>query len=183
MEWLNALLERVTDLFRWWAVIAPWERGLRIRAGKHVTVFGAGMHFRIPIVDRFYIQSVRLRTVDTQPQTVTTRDGHALTFSGVIQYTVTDLLTLYQTLYQPDDTIVDIASALASQYVSERERDAVSPVGLGAFVSANMHLDDYGLSSSEFRIVDFAFVRTYRLLSAQRFRQMSGVMTMHEYDA
>lgn len=184
MEWLNTLIERLSDLFRWWVVIAPWERGLRIRCGKHVRAFDAGIHLRIPIIDRFYIQSVRLRTVDTQTQTVTTKDGHALTFSGVIQYGIRDLRQLYDTLHQPDDTIIDIASALASQYVSERERGDVSPARLAEYVNARVDLTAHGLVGGEFRVVDFAFVRTYRLLNGGRYRTSpSGTMAMDTYDA
>ena len=183
MEWLNTLIERISDLFKWWVVVAPWERAIRVRCGNRVVEFGAGIHIRVPIIDRFYVQSVRLRTIDTQAQTVTTCDGHALTFSGVIQYSITDLMRLYDTLHQPDDTIIDVASAVASQYVSERTRQEISPEGLGAYVTYRMDLGGYGLDGGAFKVVDFAFVRTYRLLSAQRYRNAASAMAMEEYDA
>jgi regulator of protease activity HflC (stomatin/prohibitin superfamily) len=183
MEWLSTLIDRVTDLFRWWVVVTPWERCLRVRCGKHVTELGAGIHLRVPLIDRVYVQSIRLRTVDTQTQTVTTKDGHALTFSGVIRYAIADIRQLYDTLHHADDTIIDLASGAAADYVSQRLRADVTPEGLVEHVNGHLDLEGFGLGEGHFQIADFAFVRTYRLLQTGRYRTASEPLTTVAYDA
>jgi len=182
MDWLNTLVEKFTDLLRWWAIIAPWERGLRVRCGKHVTEFGAGMHLRFPLLDRFYVQSIRLRTADVSPQTMTTLDSHTLTIAGVISYSINDLRQLYDTLHHPDDTIVDMASAHVAQYVSVRGRADIEPAGLQDYVDERMDLGGYGLNGGSFRVTEFAFVRTYRLMMANRTRNTYDPVSTDLYE-
>ena len=72
METFTALLKQIGQIFRWWVIVAPWEQGLRVRAGKHVLLLKPGLHVRIPYIDQVFIQSSRLRIVHLAMQTVLT---------------------------------------------------------------------------------------------------------------
>ena len=63
MEWLSTIVRSLWRPFQWWVVVAQWELGLRIRLGKKTKALNPGIHFRIPFLDRIYIQSARLRTI------------------------------------------------------------------------------------------------------------------------
>lgn len=48
------------------------------------------------------------------------------------------------------------------------ETPGVQPEILGKLAAASLHFEDYGLGEVELRVTDFAAVRTYRLISDQR---------------
>lgn len=182
MEWLNSIIERSLDLMKWWVTVVPWERALRVRAGKNVIELGPGIHLRIPMLDRMFTQSVRLRTVDVMAQTVSTLDGHSLTVAGVVQFKVINLAKLYDTLHQPEDTLADMSGAFTAEYVSSRVKSEVTVAGLAEFVKEKLDLNKYGLGRGDYAVTDFAYAKTYRLLQQQRFRNMTSFIETESYD-
>lgn len=156
-------LKQFGQVFRWWVIIAPWEQGLRVRLGCRITVLRAGPHLRVPFVDSVYVQSTRRRVVNLPIQTVTTRDGKTLTFSGTVSYAIADVAKLYATLHHAHDTLQNLALQALAERVS-------SGVGLTAqqLVSINLDLSNYGIVDTELCVTDFAFVKTYRLISDQK---------------
>src|SRR5467141_2687015 len=102
MEWLATLLRAFAQPFQWWIVIAPWEQGLRVRIGKIAAELGPGIHFRIPFFDRIYVQSIRLRTIMRSNQTVSSFDGHPLALSFSIDFSITNLREMFDTLSSPE---------------------------------------------------------------------------------
>ena len=74
---------------------------------------GRRVHFRIPIFDKFYVQSTRLRVLITSRQTLMTRDGKTVTLSGMPGYSIVDVMMLHQTLYHAEDTLLFSDSELA----------------------------------------------------------------------
>lgn len=169
MSFLSTLLSRFGNLLVWWIQIMPWERALRIRLGKHITELKAGIHLRIPVVDRFYVQTDRLRTCDLTSQTISTADGHTLTIAGIIRYRIADLKKLYLTLHHPETTLVDMAAAEVARFVASSNKNEVTPVTLQLAVNEVFDLTEYGLAEGRLNVTDFAYVRTYRLLQDSRY--------------
>lgn len=169
MHTLNQILSKLGQLFNWWVTVAPWEQALRIRLGKHVTLLKAGIHLRIPWIDRVYRQSIRVRTADLEGvQTVTTRDGHAVTASGNIKYQIDDIHKLYDTLHHAEDTVIDLTMAAIAQFVSTHDKDEISPVRVESFAEQEINLGRYGLGNVEVNVTDFAFTPTFRLIQDSR---------------
>ena len=83
MSWLSSVFGFFKS-FQLWVTVAPWEMGLRVRLGKTATVLCPGPHWRIPFLDRMFVQQVRLRSLGIGGQTVTTKDGKPL--SAVISF-------------------------------------------------------------------------------------------------
>ena len=74
MEIVNQIFVFIGKLFEWWFTVMPWEQAIFIRAGKGERVLGKGLYFKIPFIDRVYIQQTRLRIIDLPVQTVSTLD-------------------------------------------------------------------------------------------------------------
>ncbi len=145
-----------------WAMVSPWEQAIRVRFGKYIKSFGAGIHFKIPFFDRYYIQSVRTRISDLGRQTLSTADGKGVTVSGVVEYEILDLEALYQNLQNAEDTIINYAK---SELIS---RIAVTPAQdvskkLEYQIEAPL-LSDSGINVRSVRLTDCAVVRTYRII-------------------
>lgn len=158
------LIQRIFGVFIWWAVIQPWEQGLRVRLGRHPILLQPGFHWRIPYVDAIYRQSVRRRYSGFGPQTVTTLDGHTLTIGGTLGYVVRDLLELYDRLQHPEDAIRAIAMGEIADFVSTHTLADCSPTAICTTCKNDLSLRRFGLLIQQFTLTTYARVRTYRLI-------------------
>ncbi len=59
MESIKGLIEYLLNIVKFWIVIQPWERGIRVRFGKNQKLLNGGVHFRIPFLDTIYVQCVQ----------------------------------------------------------------------------------------------------------------------------
>lgn len=162
---INTLLTVVSKLFCWLITIAPWEQGLRIRAGKHVMVLRAGVHAVIPFVDRVTRVSIRRRISTIRPVTLTTLDGKSITLSGFLGYYVRDIQVLFNTLSNAEDTIEAEVLNYVSQYVASHTFVDCLPNLIEQSVSPQINLNQYGLGDASFTISNFAAVKTLRLIT------------------
>jgi hypothetical protein len=168
METFTALLKQISQIFTWWVSVSPWEQALRVRLGKHVCRLEPGPHLRIPFVDVVFVQSVRLRVASMGMQTVMTKDRKALSVGAAVGYAIENIEQLYQTLHHAQDTITNLAELAIAEAVANRNADELTPKLLSEAATASIGLRDFGLSSVSVRVTDFAFVRTYRLISDTR---------------
>jgi regulator of protease activity HflC (stomatin/prohibitin superfamily) len=71
-------------------VLKEYERGVIFRLGRVIRVKGPGLIILIPIVDKMVKVSLRLITMDVDPQDVITRDNVSLQVNAVIYFRVMD---------------------------------------------------------------------------------------------
>lgn len=166
VENINAFLSRIFDIFKWWIVIAPWEQAIRVRGGRSIKKLDSGIYFRIPGLDRFFVQSIRRRYLTTPTQAVTTLDGKAITISGGIAYSIKDIGVLYDTLQDPVSVIQTETRAIISNYIAANDFGKCNPKDLQEHVNSSIDFRMYGLDSVEFYITDFVAVRTYRIINS-----------------
>lgn len=164
MNSLRQLFDAIRDLLVWWIVVAPWEQAIRVRLGKRVELLSPGIHLRIPFVDRIYLQSVRTRISSLPPQTLTTKDGKALTIAVSLRYAISDLLTLYNTLHHAEGTLANIVLGAVGEFVMDHVLADCQPRDIGSWVCDHINLDRYGLKDAAVTVMTFASVRTYRLI-------------------
>ena len=164
MNALQSLLQGLKDLFTWWFTVAPWEQAIRVRLGKRVKVLYPGAHVRLPILDRLYLQSVRLRTADIPMLTVTTKDGHPVSVAGNLFYRITDVLKLYTTLHHAQEAVVDMAASAITGAIHEMRKEDCTIKAVEEAATSGVDFKEYGINSTAIHLTDFAFVKTYRLI-------------------
>lgn len=167
MEAVRELFRQVGNLFRWWYLVAPWEQSVRVRLGTRVAVLGAGVHVRIPFMDRVFRQSTRRRFLNVCAQTISTSDGKAITVSGALGYEIKDIGKLYNTLHDAQDTLEAECMGAIARFVSSKTISEITPSPIEIHVMETLALERYGLGGIDFFITDFAVVRTYRLIQGQ----------------
>lgn len=165
MNIVREALDFLARLLTWWFVVMPWEAAVRVRFGDRVALVGQGVHFRIPFFDSVYIQNTRLRMMHLQTQTISTRDGKPLTLAGSIGYRIADVMQLYKTLHQAEQTVKQCVAAVITEYVVGNSLGAITPDELVKFVNAHIELEKYGLGDVAFCLTDFCTVRTYRMIN------------------
>lgn len=180
MNALSQLLSGMQNLLQWWIVLAPWEAGIRVRGGKTVTVLGAGIHFRIPFLDRFFVQSTRYRITDLPIQTISTEDGHTITLKSQVGYRITDIHRLYETLHGAEATIGSLAQSEISEFVVTRPLADCNPHQIEAVVTSYLgkKLREFGIGAADVTITDYARVKTYRLITQDIYPSQSPSMQM-----
>ena len=164
MELVNTITAFLVKIFQWWFTVMPWEQAIFIRRGKAVKLLGAGMYLKIPFIDTVYIQTTRMRLIDTPMQTMSTKDGNTVTIKSALGYTINDIQALYNTLFHPEMTLNSMSMGFIGEFVIENLIADISPASLEAYVNSKINAANYGLKDLSIRITTFAVVRTYRLI-------------------
>ena len=178
---MNQLFSWIADIFkeaRFWQVVAPWERAVRVRAGKHTVLWGPGLHFRIPYLDDVRLVNTRLRVASAPCQTLSTLDGKAVTVASLIGFRIVDPLKAMLRMADPESCCSSFVQTEVARYISARTSSAIHLNDLEEATLAG--LERFGNGGFEFefvRVVDYAVVKTFRLLQEQ-WRPHTGGTTL-----
>jgi len=164
MNELIATLRQILLSLRLWVTVTPWEQAIRVRLGRSVKLLNAGVHFKIPLIDLIYLQSVRMRIAQLPRQTLETADGRVISLVCSIGYSIADIALLYKTLNHAEDTISNLAQAAIAAHISKSQCSACTPVAIQEALKNSLPLDQYGLSGVEIYVTECAVARTYRVL-------------------
>lgn len=166
MVWLQTILERFAEAFKWWFVLQPWEQALRVRAGRWITKFEGGVHFRIPYLDYIFRQNCRLRITDIPQQTITNLSDETFTIAGALRYRVEDVTPLYTHLHMAENTLAQTVQSRVADYVASACGEECAPHTIQAVVNEEIRdrFEKYGLAEVKYLLTDYARVRTYRII-------------------
>lgn len=164
MESIKGLIEYLLNIVKFWIVIQPWERGIRVRFGKNQKLLSGGVHFRIPFLDTFYIQCIRLRVISMPIQTLTSKDIKTVTLSGSIGYEISNIETLYNNMVNPELTVSNIAMGAIADYIYSSNIEEITAIDIENMVLSKLETEKYGIKIGYFKLLNFAIVRTYRLI-------------------
>jgi len=164
MNQVKDFIEYLLNAIKIWIIVMPWQAGVRVRGGKKIKKLTAGIYFRIPYLDSIYIQEIRLRVVSLPMQTLTTKDGHAVTMLGALGYSIVDIEKMYKTLYHPELTLANMAMSTVSECVYEANLSDITPSQIEAYAISQLEGGDYGVNIEYFKLTNFAVVKTYRLI-------------------
>ena len=167
MNQIQQFSEYILGAIKIWIIVQPWQTGIRVRAGKKITKLSKGLYFRIPYIDSVYIQENRLRVASMPVQTLTSKDIKTITINGAVGYVINDIEKLYQTLFHPETTIINIASSEISEFVFNNNIQDINPQAIEDYVLEKLNVEDYGLTFSYLKITTFAVVKTFRLIQDQ----------------
>ena len=165
MSFFTELLDGLRAIFTWYFAVSPWERAIRVKWGKHDELLGPGLHLRVPIRDRIYRHSIRLRSTESLGQNLTTADHHILTIAFVIEWSIEDLLKIFTTITQPERTLITRVKALVADYVASNDLADIKPLRLGQEVTTKIPCSSWGLGDVKVSVTEFiSTARTYRLI-------------------
>lgn len=164
MSFFKDIIDFLTRIFQWWVIVMPWEKGIRLRVGKHWTIMHEGIYLKLPIVDRVYIQSTSKRIISGPVQTLTTKDAHTLTVCASIGYCVADVKKLYMSVFHTELTIANLVLSEVAQFISDHDLRECSPKAIEGSISNKVEKADIGIGEISVTIIGYALVKTYRLI-------------------
>lgn len=165
MNIVQQLLDFFKTLLSWWFIVEPWEQAVRTRFGKHVALYGAGTHFKIPFFDAVYKQNTRRRLMPMGSQTLTTSDRKLVSIHSTVGFQIADVLLLQQSLHDADGTVMQHVTSLLSKDIATHTLAECAPADVAARVKKELRLEAYGLSGIELAITSYvADIRTLRII-------------------
>jgi len=185
MTWFTQLFQAFAKPFRWWVIVAPWERGVRVRMGKTATELCPGPHLRIPFLDRIYVQTVRLRTISTSHLTLTARSDVNIILSYSVNFAIKDIVALYDSVQNPEETLRAFVSGTITACVAQQNITSVDELIRTVESVVNERLKDFtswGLSDLSCYITGFVKARVYRLLNND-YPTGAGLLNIEKEDA
>lgn len=162
---LRQLFQALSRVLTWWVIVAPWEKAIRLRFGKKQTELGAGVHLKIPLVHKVFVQNTRLLIVDTPNQTITTADGRVVTISAVVGYKIVDICKMFSSIQNPREVVNSLALGAIAEYITSRGSAECTIPGIEEDLIKRLHAKDWGLEFGLVKITDYAFVKTYRFIT------------------
>lgn len=161
LQWLTNMVQQV----KWWAVVNPWERAIRVRLGKHARLLDCGWHLRIPIIDTVTIFNNRLRISTFPGQTLGTTDGRTITVAGNVGFRIDDPLEAMRSLQQPEYSCAALVQTTVANYVTSRSFAELIKGELEGEAKAELERLASGLAIEYVSLTDFAVInRTFRIL-------------------
>ena len=97
-------------------------------------------------------------------QTLTTKDLNTVTLNGCAGYEISKIETLYNTMYLPEGTISNIIMGELANYIYTHNIKDMTPEGIEKSVMSKLNLSEYGINVIYFKLINFAVVKTYRLI-------------------
>jgi len=164
MELINTIAGFITKILQWWFLVMPWEQAIHVRKGNIVKLRGEGIYLRIPFIDSVYIQTTRMRMMDTPMQTLSAKDGNTITVKSAIGYSICDILKLYNTLFHPEMTLNSMTMGHIADFVKNHNIEEISPFSIEHFVKDKIPVTEYGLKDLSIKVTTFAIVKTFRLI-------------------
>lgn len=162
MTWLDKLL-RMLARFRVYFIVRPWERAIRVRAGRWVREYGPGIYFQLPLLDQSFVQSVRVRVLSLPAQTFGA-GGRTTTVRAAVHWRIVDVRRVYETIAYPVNWIFATALAAIARCGPDAAPSDYEAAALAAFAEGGA-ADRHGLAVDAVRVTDSSSVRTYRLIT------------------
>jgi regulator of protease activity HflC (stomatin/prohibitin superfamily) len=160
----------ILDLFRFWAIIMPYERGIVLRLGKFNRELCPGMHWLIPLgVDHLLHDNVVPRTLRLEPQSLVTSDGHSVSVTGVVTLRIAYIQKAILEVESVSHAIVDCCTAVIAERVTSSKREELHTEPFREQLKKECRKEGwaYGLEIQKAALADICPSRTIRLLSSR----------------
>lgn len=164
MEIINQIIGFIKNLFDFWFVIMPWEQAVFVRAGSRVRILNNGFYFKLPFLDKVFIQSKRMRMIDVPIQTISTKDNKTVTIRSCISYSIDDIYKLYNTIAQPEMTLSGIVMSNIAQYMRSVDSTTASALAAEKYVNQKLNNESFGLKDVSIKVTSWCEVKTFRLI-------------------
>lgn len=105
--WIGQIIEWFGQFIPRLLILDTTQGGVKFRRGNEITELKPGVHVYWPIITIIKVFPVARQTIDLTAQTFETKDGKAVQVSGMIRYSVTDVVALLTETFDPDNTIRD----------------------------------------------------------------------------
>ena len=170
------MLSRLIDfLLNFWADLLPtfiinaYEAGVVLRLGKYNRTVHAGLHWKIPFMDRILADNIVPATKNLSPQSLVTIDGKVMVVSAVITYGIKDVEKFLLTIEGADAVIVNSAYGIISTAVQASTWEEIAKPEFSEILYREIRkkAHKWGVDVVDVSLSDLVPARSYRLWSSE----------------
>ncbi len=121
LAWIGQLADWVGQFFPRWIILNTTEGAVKFVHGSKAVPLGPGIHWYWPAVTEVKSWVLARQSVNLPAQTVTTTDGKVLAVGGLLIFRITDAMELIAHVWNPDQTVRDIAQGVVHDVCSRSE--------------------------------------------------------------
>lgn len=182
LGWIGAIAEWCGRFFPRWQVLAPTDAAVKVvglslrkkhRAEEHprIVTQRKGIVVWWPAVTDLNVVPVARQANNLQSQAIVTIDGKVFVVAGMIVYEISDVQTLVCGVYDPDDTVRDIALAAIHDACVKYSGDELLEADRSGRLNTSMkkeavkQLADYGVRVLKMQLTDLSPARVLRLVT------------------
>ena len=170
------MLDRLVDLlvncakwFQFCLIVRDYEGGVCLRWGRFHRMLTPGFHWLWPFgIEEAALCNVVLETRNTQPQSLTTKDGVSLVISTVVTYTVSDPRTYLLGVFDASNVIDDSTAGTVSRAVEDSDWVEIRGDGWAEKLTSTVRrrAKRYGVDIISVQPSDLTRSRSIRLIQA-----------------
>ncbi len=156
----------IIDLFRFWHIIADYERGVVLRFGRFTKELDPGIHWVIPFgIDHVISDNIVPRTVALGSQSLMTKDGHTVAVSAIVTAKIRHIRKALLEVEGVDHALVDSCTAAVAAHVGASTWEQLRAVESGDVLTKECRRQafQYGLEIQRVQLSDISLCRVIRL--------------------
>ena len=166
----DKLLELIGEFWetvKFFQIIMPYEKGVRIRKGVLHAVLGPGLHGKLPILDEFMVDTVVQTTEFLANQTFTTKDNHAIYIRGIVVKKVSNIVKWLVESEDQEGIVKDVCYAAIAEVALNNTWDYIRTEAFQQEITikARKRARKYGLKIIELRPAELVKLRAYRFVT------------------
>ena len=167
----DVLIEAWYDVIFWY-VMPQTHKGIIFRNGIYLKDASQGAHFKRPCIfgigDQISSCDYITETTETDPQTLTTKDGTEVVISAIIKHKVSDVKIYLTEVMDVKSAIVDITMGKIKKNVMSRNWTECIDPSLDNEIckQARVEARKWGVQIDEVTIINLARIRSFRIIGS-----------------
>lgn len=158
----------IIGLFKFWAVVDQWERGIVVRLGRYNRMARPGFMWIWPFsVEHVLVEDTYKKVTHLHPQSLTTADGKSVVASAVVTYRVRNAKKVILTAGGHEEAIVASVPGTIGKFVMAANYTDLNTEEFRSTVTTacNEEASAWGMEIEEVRFANLVAARSYRLFA------------------
>lgn len=151
--------------------VLEYKEGVMFRAGKFKKVWLPGPHLRIPFVDTYYTENVKVDTMRVEEVNITTLDGKTVTIGCEFELNITDIVKAVVNTNDWRSNMHDIAQGILSDNLEDIDWEDIRKKTTKNAIAKKIEQRaiEMGITTHNFNFTDKAITRAITLFNNKTF--------------
>lgn len=169
LGWFGEIMRWVGNLLPRWAIVRATEKLVKFKRGHLVQVSDPGIRWYWPAFTDVEQITVVRQTLNLSPQTLMTADGDTVIASGVIVFTIENVVKYLVDNYDADEAIAEVASAALRKVIISKTIEDIqrgrADIDNALSRETQKLMEDFGILIVYMRLVNFSKAKVFNFVT------------------